>query len=410
MSYKVDTNLTQIKVATDATSYTLTPADEVYVAYEGQTVTLPSLANSLGRRYFVKLGSAATTGFTLAAGGGDNIEGSSSVSVTTDFGSVEVIGGSSAWLIGQKSSKLEGTGSEVSVSDTGGTATIGLPDSVSVTSSLTVAGLTYPTTDGTTGQVISTNGSGTLGWSSAGGGGSTTETLFKIADGNTTSDGTLDFGFYVERNASSWAGFVWDESQDRFIPFVTTTEPTTTLTGTTANMGVNILYATTVSATNVSSSSILSTNDIQADSNIVAIADVAAWGALLERSYPTTYNNGSTSSGTPTALNANDVLKYYLTLDANNADRYYQFPTASTLYTVMNSSKPTSSVEFKTTNLMRAVDTVGVSSVTVQNNTGVTFYESGSSLPVTEFAMFPGTVRVMHIISTSSTTADVILI
>lgn len=103
MSYRVDSNLVGVKVASDATSYTLAVTDDHYVAYVGQTITLPSLASSLGRTFFIKLGSTATSAVTINAAGSDTIEGASSYTLETDYDFVELVGGSSTWLISKES-------------------------------------------------------------------------------------------------------------------------------------------------------------------------------------------------------------------------------------------------------------------------------------------------------------------
>lgn len=86
-------------------------------------------------------------------------------------------------------------------------------------------GLTYPTSDGTNGQVLQTDGSGTLSFADGGGGGSST--LAELTDTTITSAAS---GEIIQYNGSSWVNddtLVVDTANTRI--GINNTSPTKTL-------------------------------------------------------------------------------------------------------------------------------------------------------------------------------------
>jgi hypothetical protein len=79
-----------IKSATSNTTYVLTPDDNIYIAFVGQTVTLPDPATCIGQTYLIKLGSTHGGGaddVTInCAGVGNLIEGTATHTINTDWG------------------------------------------------------------------------------------------------------------------------------------------------------------------------------------------------------------------------------------------------------------------------------------------------------------------------------------
>jgi|LauGreDrversion4_2_1035121.scaffolds.fasta_scaffold229027_2 hypothetical protein len=98
---------TSIKSATSTTTHVLTLWDSVYIAYPGQTVTLPEPSTCIGHTYTIKLGathtgSADTVIINVASGG--TIEGNATHNINTNWGYHKFIAGnnsagSATWMI-----------------------------------------------------------------------------------------------------------------------------------------------------------------------------------------------------------------------------------------------------------------------------------------------------------------------
>lgn len=107
MSLFVRNSKQTIKSATSATTYVLTKDDNIYIAYPGQTVTLPDPALSFGQTYFIKLGANYTgtsDNVTINVANGGNIEGNSTLILNTSWGYHRFIAGknnagSATWMI-----------------------------------------------------------------------------------------------------------------------------------------------------------------------------------------------------------------------------------------------------------------------------------------------------------------------
>jgi hypothetical protein len=83
------------------TGYTASPGQLVLVSTQSSpaTITLPSATNIVGQRVSVKdaSGSASTNNITVSASNSQRIDGSSSVSISTSYGSVTVVSDGSNW-------------------------------------------------------------------------------------------------------------------------------------------------------------------------------------------------------------------------------------------------------------------------------------------------------------------------
>jgi len=117
---------------------------------------------------------------------------------------------------------IQGTANECEVAQSGGTYTVGLPSNVSVTNNLEAGG-NLTITGGASilgsavisGQIISSGANLSL-----------SDTLIELGVNNTSA---VDHGFYSQRNTSSFCGFAFDETDDKFKAFTATSEPTTTV-------------------------------------------------------------------------------------------------------------------------------------------------------------------------------------
>jgi hypothetical protein len=85
-----------IKSATSSTTYVLTLDDSVYIAYAGQTVTLPNPSTCIGQTFTVKLGSThggSGDTVTINVAGGGNIEGNATHTINTNWGYHKFVAG-----------------------------------------------------------------------------------------------------------------------------------------------------------------------------------------------------------------------------------------------------------------------------------------------------------------------------
>lgn len=92
-----------VKVATDANPDTISASVDVYIAQDGQDLTLPSRASYLGRPLLIKLGEAHSQGVTITRAGADTIEGNTSYELASDYDFVELVAGTSSWLVTKES-------------------------------------------------------------------------------------------------------------------------------------------------------------------------------------------------------------------------------------------------------------------------------------------------------------------
>jgi hypothetical protein len=349
MTYKVDQNEKTLKVAGDTNPYTLTLSDETYLALDTQDIYLPTLSTAKGRSFTI-LTESLSTGVTINAQSGDDIEGEATLTLTNSYESVTFIGGQNTWGVSGRT----GVGGAVN---------------------------------------------------------STSAYFFKAADGNTNNTGTQDFGFYVERSASSWAGWGWDESADKWVSFTSTSEPTTLTPTTKANIETGgVLCSSLNSTTSIQTQTLSVSNDVAVDSTIYAAFDIASGGVLLTQTNSTTYTAASTDTNSPTLITARVFIEDYIVIDVNDASRFFQLDTASNFYTTMNSSKSlVTSRNYRTTNVIRVYNTGLSGDVTLKTNTGVSLYKHFGKDPVSEVTLYYGEIYDVHIIQTSSTTIDILI-
>ena len=86
MSLFFRNNKQTVKSATSTTTYVLTSDDNIYIAYPGQTVTLPDPATNIGHTYLIKLGATHTGSgdtVTINVANGGTIEGSATHSLAS---------------------------------------------------------------------------------------------------------------------------------------------------------------------------------------------------------------------------------------------------------------------------------------------------------------------------------------
>ena len=96
-----------IKSATNTTTYVLTLDDSIYVAYAGQTITLPNPSTCIGQTYTIKLGSTHNGSgdtVTINVAGGGNIESNATHTINTSWGFHRFIAGKNSagfatWMI-----------------------------------------------------------------------------------------------------------------------------------------------------------------------------------------------------------------------------------------------------------------------------------------------------------------------
>lgn len=175
-----------------------TKSNENFTELYGYSVDLSGVSNATQARTNLGLGSIATQNSAAVAITGGSIEGTpigSTVPTTGDFSSLSVAGisypttdgttgqvlqtdgvGTLSFLslgsmAGQDSAAISISGGTIDNVTIGGTtAASGTFSTLSTNSQAILAGLAYPTTDGTAGQVLSTDGTGTLSWTNNAGG------------------------------------------------------------------------------------------------------------------------------------------------------------------------------------------------------------------------------------------------
>lgn len=107
MSLFFRNNKQTIKSATSNATYALTLDDNIYIAFKGQTVTLPDPATHIGYTFLIKLGSNHANGsdnVIINVAGGGTIEGSGSHILNTSWGFHRFVAGKNSagtatWLI-----------------------------------------------------------------------------------------------------------------------------------------------------------------------------------------------------------------------------------------------------------------------------------------------------------------------
>ena len=166
--------------------------------------------------------------------------------------------------------------------------------------SLVVAGLTYPTSDGTNGQVLQTNGSGTLSFADASGGGATvssdttTNAERLIYVGSTTS-GTLSA--VTQDSGLTYNPSTGSLTSAAFIGTVTTAAQTNiTSVGTLTSLGVtnNITVGGTVDGRDIATDG-TKLDGIEASADVTDATNVAAAGAAMTSNNLSDLSNASTA-------------------------------------------------------------------------------------------------------------------
>ncbi len=107
MSLFFRNNKQTIKSSSASTTYALSSDDNVYIAFRGQTVTLPDPATHIGYTYTIKLGathSGSGDSVTINVANGGNIEGNATHLLNTSWGYHRFIAGynnvgSATWMI-----------------------------------------------------------------------------------------------------------------------------------------------------------------------------------------------------------------------------------------------------------------------------------------------------------------------
>ena len=95
MSYLVDVNKNSVKVAVSNTAYDLTATDEIYLAFDDQTVTLPDPTTATGRTYTIKLNGTYTDGVRV-----QSLDGNTTYyTINKDYGSVNIISNGTDWIV-----------------------------------------------------------------------------------------------------------------------------------------------------------------------------------------------------------------------------------------------------------------------------------------------------------------------
>jgi len=95
MSYLVDTNKNSVKVAGSNTAYTLTATDEIYLAFDDQSVRLPDPTTATGRTYTIKLNGTYTDGVRV-----NSLDDNTTYyTINKDYGSVNMVSNGTDWVV-----------------------------------------------------------------------------------------------------------------------------------------------------------------------------------------------------------------------------------------------------------------------------------------------------------------------
>jgi len=95
MSYLVDTNKNSVKVAGSNTAYDLTATDEIYLAFDDQSVRLPDPTTATGRTYTIKLNGTYTDGVRV-----QSLDGNTTYyTINKDYGSVNMVSNGTDWVV-----------------------------------------------------------------------------------------------------------------------------------------------------------------------------------------------------------------------------------------------------------------------------------------------------------------------
>ena len=230
----------EVEVGESSGTYTIGLPSTITAALNGNAATASKWASSR----------------TVTFAGGD-VTGSFGIDGSADVGSVDLtigsgvvensmlanssitVGGTAVSLGG--SMNVQGTSSEIDVSESGGTFTVGLPNSVNITSNLDVGGnLTLSGAAVITGNITA---SGQL--SASGANISFADTLIELGVNNTSAK---DHGFYSQRSSGAFCGFAFDETDDKFKVFTTDTEPSTTVDDSESGYSLADFEANTIKA------------------------------------------------------------------------------------------------------------------------------------------------------------------
>jgi len=99
MTVHYQNNKVPVKVASNATAYTLTASDSIYVGYSGQTINLPAPSSVLGYRYVIKAPSNISSTITINASTNSSmIDGLNSYLMYDKNDTLEVVATSSGWV------------------------------------------------------------------------------------------------------------------------------------------------------------------------------------------------------------------------------------------------------------------------------------------------------------------------
>tara|TARA_Y100000592_G_scaffold30752_1_gene49052 strand:- start:22502 stop:25615 length:3114 start_codon:yes stop_codon:yes gene_type:complete len=228
----------EVEVGESSGTYTIGLPSTITAALNGNAATASAWASS------------RTLSLGGDLGGSVAIDGSADATLTATIqaGSVEnsmlanssiTVGGTAVALGG--SMNVQGTSSEIDVSESGGTFTVGLPNSVNITSNLDVGGnLTLSGAAVITGNITA---SGQL--SASGANISFADTLIELGVNNTSAK---DHGFYSQRSSGAFCGFAFDETDDKFKVFTTDTEPSTTVDDSQGGYSLADFEASTIKA------------------------------------------------------------------------------------------------------------------------------------------------------------------
>ena len=95
MSYLVDANKNSVNVAGSNATYTLTATDEIYLAFDDQTVKLPDPTTATGRTYTIKLNGNFTNGVSITS----LDEQTTYYTINKDYGSVNMVSNGTDWVV-----------------------------------------------------------------------------------------------------------------------------------------------------------------------------------------------------------------------------------------------------------------------------------------------------------------------
>ena len=173
---------------------------------------------------------------TLIAPSSDN--GADLGSSSKEFKDIYIDGTANLDAVDIDGGAIDGTAIGANSASSGAFTTVTASGTLSVTGASTLSGLSYPTSDGTNGQFLSTNGSGTLSWSSASG----ASNINGLSDASIINDNSLHLG----NDPSGTAGVL---AQNNVAVGLTALDAITSGNGNTA-VGKDAMTATTTGSSN----------------------------------------------------------------------------------------------------------------------------------------------------------------